>query len=244
MNSHKNLGKKCQKCGINLLNWNKSGFCNHHRDRTGKNNPFYGKRHKRETIEKAKKKLSEISKLLWKNSEYRNKVISRTPKPRIPGFKKEQSERIKKWYKDNPNQLRIRSDVMKQAWIDGKIEPNINSINESKLEINFREELKKIFFNHNVRKSTIRIGKKWFYPDVKINKDFLIEFYGNYWHANPHIYKPDDIVHHGLTASKIWHNNITREEILKNNGFRVFSVWQDEWKNDKKNIIRIIKSNI
>lgn len=236
--------RKCLKCGKKVSKNCHLGYCNACRNRSGKNNPFFSRKHTKKTIDKMKIKDSESIKNKWKNEEYKQKVIKGVSKPRREGFKKEQSNRIKEWYKNNPIQKDIRSIAMKKTWANGKIEPNINSINESKLEKEFRTELKRLFPNKNVRKSTIRIKNRWFYPDIRIGKDFIIEFYGDYWHANPNIFSSEDIVHHGLTAKQIWHNDIERVETLKNNRFRVFTVWQSEWKNSRKNIIRIIKSNI
>ncbi len=234
----------CLKCGKKVSKNCHLGYCNSCRNRSGKNNPFFGRKHSKETLDRIKKRNSLAFKKLWKTQEYRNKVIRGISKPRREGFKKEQSNRVKEWYKNNPIQKEIRSIEMKKNWASGKIEPNINSINESKLEREFRSELKRIFPKKNVRKSTIRIKGKWFYPDVRIGKDFIIEFYGDYWHANPHIFKSNDIVHHGITAKQIWHTDIEREDALKGGGFRVFVVWQDKWKKSRKNIIRIIKANI
>ena len=127
---------------------------------------------------------------------------------------------------------------MKESWDNGKIEPNINSINESKLEKELREELKKRLLNRKVRKSTIRINNKWFYPDIQIDKNIIIEFYGDYWHANPKTFKANDIVHHKLTAKQIWNRNKKRLNILKNNGFIIFIIWQNEYENDKQKTIQ------
>lgn len=238
------LNKKCKKCGRPIIDKNKSGFCNHHRDRTGKNNPFYGKKHKRETIEKAKRKLSKISKNLWQDPVYRQKVIAGVSKPRKESFRKEQSERIKQWYQNNPEQREIRSEHMKRSWADGKIEPNINSMNESKLERELKKEIMRLLPNRNVRKTTIRINKKWFYPDVRVDEDIIIEFYGDYWHANPKIFKAENIFHHGLTAKQIWGNDKKRIKILEDSGFKVFIIWQDEYQNNKKEVINNLINKI
>lgn len=97
----------CLKCGKKVSKNCKLGYCSGCRDRSGSKNPFYGKRHSKETIEKIKKKISVISKNLWRQEDYRDKVIKGVSKPRRVGFKKEQSERIKIWYRNNPNQRTI-----------------------------------------------------------------------------------------------------------------------------------------
>ena len=50
--------KKCKICGKILSDRNKSGYCISHLPRSGANNPFFGKKHKKEVIEKMKKKCS------------------------------------------------------------------------------------------------------------------------------------------------------------------------------------------
>jgi G:T-mismatch repair DNA endonuclease (very short patch repair protein) len=230
--------KNCIKCKREISKNCHLGYCNRCRDRSGEKNPFYGKKHNKEMVKKTKDKLSLIIKKRWKDKNYREKVIKGISKPRREGFKKEQSDRVKIWYKNNPNQRDSRSLKMKESWKNGKIEPNINSINESKLEIEFREELKKRLVNRNVRKSTLRIGGRWFYPDARIDKNIIVEFYGNYWHANPKIFKSRDIVHHELTAEQIWKNDKKRIKILVDNGFKIFIVWQDKYQENKEKCIK------
>lgn len=229
--------KNCLKCGKEVSKNCHLGYCNKCRDRSGENNPFFGKTHTKKTMDKIKKKNSTAFKRLWKTKEYREKVIKGISKPRREGFKKEQSDRVKKWYKNNPEQKDIRSLKMKESWDNGKIEPNINSINESKLEKDLRKELKKLLPNRNVRKSTLKIEKRWFYPDVRIDDKIIVEFYGNYWHANPKMFKKNDIVHHNLKAIDIWKNDKERIKVLKSNGFKVFIIWQDEYQNNENKCI-------
>jgi len=61
-----------------------------------------------------------------------------------------------------------------------------------------------------------------------ITVDYLIEFYGDYWHANPKIYKPDDIIHHKFKAKDIWENDKQRIKILEELGYFVHIVWQSD----------------
>jgi G:T-mismatch repair DNA endonuclease (very short patch repair protein) len=240
--SHYKLNKQCKKCKSKILDTNKSGYCNKHRDRTGKNNPFFGKKHDKETMNRIRAKNSIAFKKLWKTEEYRNKIIKGISKPRRDGFKKEQSERILKWYIQNPIQREIRSKQMKNSWKTGKIEPNINSINESKFEREILKNLKLLLPTYNIRKTTLRINGKWYYPDIRINKNIIIEFYGDYWHANPWLYKKTDIFKNKCTAKDIWEHDKTRILVFKNAGFRVLIVWQDEYIiNKKKTINNIIK---
>jgi len=237
------LNKKCIICNKNILDKNKTGFCNKHRDRTGKNNPFYGKKHTIEYKEKARIRSSISTKKLWQDPEYRNKVIKGTSKPRREKFKQEQSERITQWYIDNPEQREIRREKMKESWKNGKITPNKRVIsNKSKKEKKLFLKIKRLFINAD-DKCTIHSETNWFLPDIYIEDiNLIIEFKGNYWHANPKYYNEDDIVHHNIIAKDIWEKDNLREKELEKLGYEVFVVWEDDYDNDINYIIKNIDS--
>jgi hypothetical protein len=59
----------------------------------------------------------------------------------------------------------------------------------------------------------------------------VYEFYGDYYHGNPKIYKKDDVnpttkCSYGL----LYENTQKREQDLKNAGYNVISVWESDWK--------------
>lgn len=84
--------RTCPKCGKQLSPGNKSGYCNKHRDRSGPNNPMYGRSVQScmtpEKIKQWKENISKGSKRNWQKEEYRNKVISaNTGKKRTEEFR-------------------------------------------------------------------------------------------------------------------------------------------------------------
>lgn len=225
------LERKCSNCG-NLLSKNCQGDkCNHCRNRSGSNNPFWGKSHDKDMIESVKPILAEKSRNNWRREEYREKVVNGLSKPRPESFRKEQSERIKEWYANNPEQRDIRSARMRQLWKDGKIEPNINSMNESKLEKELKSLLGEYFADSILEKKCIRVGTNTYFPDIIIDDTVVVEFFGNFWHANPHLYNDNDIVHHEYRAIDIWQNDKKKLDRLSNAGYFVFVVWEDSYRN-------------
>jgi G:T-mismatch repair DNA endonuclease (very short patch repair protein) len=224
------MKKNCSKCGTIICKKNKSGVCKKCYDWSGSNNPFFGRKHSDSTIEKIKKTNSAISKKHWIDPEYRKKVISGVSKPRRESFKKEQSDRVAKWYVENPEQKDIRSLRMKKTWADGKIEPTVHSFTESKKEIEMREEIAKALPGSRVEKKTIKIDGRWYYPDVLIDDWIVVEFFGNYWHANPEMYKENDEVHHGFKACDIWEKDKKRLAALRKR-YHVLVVWEKAYKN-------------
>jgi G:T-mismatch repair DNA endonuclease (very short patch repair protein) len=232
--SSRKMRKKCFTCGKLLLDKNISGFCNLHRDRNGENNPFYGKRHKTETIERMKEKTRNASKNLWRNKEYRDKVILGMSKPRSLKFKAEQSIRVAEWYKNNPNQRTLRSVNMKNSWENNLITKSKNvSANKSKIQREFFKALV-ARCSEIVDDYVVRINKKWMFPDILFKKyGVIIEFFGDYWHANPCIYEAKTIVRHRLTAEKIWKKDEQRIRALQKEGYFVCVVWEKDYKDDK-----------
>ena len=236
------LIKKCKTCGIELSRKANGEYCTRHRDRTGKNNPFYGKSHTSETKNIIQEKCRVASELKWEDKEYRDRVIAgATGLKRSDEFKHNQRLRALEWYSSNPAQKELRSINMKKSWSEGKIEPNINSINESKTEKELRGILESILGNV-VQKRTLHIGDKWYYPDIILGGKFIVEYYGNFWHANPRIYNETDMVHHNRQAIDIWDHDNSRKEILENNGYYYYIIWEDDYKNDQDNCIKNVLS--
>jgi hypothetical protein len=64
----------------------------------------------------------------------------------------------------------------------------------------------------------------------------IYEFNGDYWHGNPSIYLPDKINHRtNKTFGELHENTIKRENILRNAGYNVISIWESDWNKIKIN---------
>lgn len=58
----------------------------------------------------------------------------------------------------------------------------------------------------------------------------VYEFYGDYWHGNPQMFKPEMINQSlGKTFGELYKNTITREENLKKMGFNLITIWESEY---------------
>jgi very-short-patch-repair endonuclease len=76
--------------------------------------------------------------------------------------------------------------------------------------------------------------------DIK-HGDCVIEFNGDYWHANPKIYK-DDAEIRGRTAKVIQEHDCKKLQTAVDLGFRVLTVWEAEYKANKQETInKVIK---
>jgi hypothetical protein len=76
------------------------------------------------------------------------------------------------------------------------------------------------------------------YDFGSIDKKILVEFYGDYWHANPLKYK-NEWVHpvRKLTAKHIHHIDNMKRLNATRQGFRTFIIWELDWREKKEEII-------
>lgn len=75
------------------------------------------------------------------------------------------------------------------------------------------------------------------------SKNLVIEFQGNYWHANPNMYAPNDkfSLKDGETFAKdIWKRDKLRLKKIQEQGFLVVFVWEKDFRKDPKSQINKI----
>lgn len=135
--------------------------------------------------------------------------------------------------------------IRKYGEIDGiiKWKSYLDGINRgySKVALNFikqivkaNKENHKLFYGENEKKFDIfENGFTYVLVDLydeTTNK--VIEFYGDFWHANPLIYKENDVVRNGLTAKEIWNHDKMRISLLKEKfNLDIRTVWEYDSKN-------------
>lgn len=87
------------------------------------------------------------------------------------------------------------------------------------------------------------VGKYMYIFDVRIG-DLLIEANGDYWHGNPILYKPNDIILKGTTGETTvkekWSQDKLKIQIAEKSGYTVLVVWEYELINDLDNTKRKI----
>jgi len=64
------------------------------------------------------------------------------------------------------------------------------------------------------------------------NSKTIFEFYGDFWHGNPMIYKSSDINKKVNKSFGFLHQRtLEREEFFRKNGYNVVSIWESQYKN-------------
>jgi G:T-mismatch repair DNA endonuclease (very short patch repair protein) len=91
-----------------------------------------------------------------------------------------------------------------------------------------------------ISRETVRIGSKYYFPDILVDDtNLIIEYYGDYWHANPKFYKSEDVVYHGFTAQNLWDIDKARISALSTK-YQVCVLWEDDFKKKKDKILESI----
>jgi G:T-mismatch repair DNA endonuclease (very short patch repair protein) len=97
----------------------------------------------------------------------------------------------------------------------------------SSLETRVSSSLDKLNITHTKR---FMIGKRFF--DIKV-KDILIDVNSDLWHANPMIYKENDIIRlpfKNVKAKVIWQRDLSKKLLAESCGYRVYYIWESDIK--------------
>ena len=112
--------------------------------------------------------------------------------------------------------------------------------NYSKICIEWLENIMKkdnIFIQHgyNFIEKKIKINNKMYKFDGYCEEtNTVYEFYGDFWHGNPEIYKSESI--HPLikkTFGELYKETKTREKIITNEGYNLIIKWENDYKKTK-----------
>lgn len=140
-------------------------------------------------------------------------------------FNKRQQDWIKKMFNENTCMAAGRSMIC-----DKFIEQLILNINDKKITDEFLYGINEKFIFDNLDKK----GKRY---DLCYNKK-IIEFYGDFWHCNPKIFKDDDIHKiKKIKASEIWKQDNRKIKSAHEHNYDVLIIWESDYINNSTDII-------
>lgn len=86
------------------------------------------------------------------------------------------------------------------------------------------------------RQVCFNFDNKTFYVDgFDQSTNTIYEFYGDYWHGNLNIFNPNEINKvKGKTFQELYEDTIERENFFKNKGFKIISIWENDWEEIKR----------
>lgn len=83
---------------------------------------------------------------------------------------------------------------------------------------------------------------RYYSPDFyDPNRKFIIEFNGDYFHANPELYDESKIFNVGKTYTDIRHSELKRYESLKQFCDKIYIIWENNWKKNREEVIDMLR---
>jgi len=209
-----------------------------------------GKKRSKET----KSKLSEISKELWKNKEYRKKSIEnrkKTLKKRPESIKKmiahiqnpqvqeKISNSVKKLWND-PEYRKKQSETRKENWT--KPDYRKKQMTERKRRFNDKEFQKSFRDACNIKPNKLELQFNKMFTQLEYTGDFSF-FVGR---KNPDFILPGSNLCIDIFGD-YWHNDEEVEDRIQYfayNGYELLIVWGDQIINNSKQIVEIVSDFI
>lgn len=87
-----------------------------------------------------------------------------------------------------------------------------------------------------------KLNSSLFYDIVCSKRKKVIEYNGDYWHANPILYESDFVIKQSdMSAKEIWERDQIKIKEIIDRGFEVKIVWESEFLKNEKMIKEVVK---
>lgn len=139
-------------------------------------------------------------------------------------------------FQSNEIKIKIREAMMNRYGVENPIympNRNFNNGRKSKIHIKVENILNELNIDYISECNGNRFRSNGYSPrpDIIIeHMKIVIEVNGDYWHANPNKYKPNDIIckwRKKTLAKEIWETDKKRINQIESFGYRVITLWED-----------------
>ena len=157
-------------------------------------------------------------------------------------------EEIKQNIRDeNPDYTKplLRGDLTNQGLVRlydklGMKLPDFNKIYHKKYgrgSSNAEQCLNYLKIPNTDKNREVKIGK--YYVDGLVGKN-VYEFFGDFWHANPLYYLPEDVIMN-YTAEDKWKKDKERANTIKSHGYNFNVIWESDWRDFQQGLCKELK---
>lgn len=133
-----------------------------------------------------------------------------------------------KWKKRNTEW----SVLMEEKFVNGEF--SRESISTSDMEREFcgllKNELQKIQIECETQFILNKPGGSYYLCDMLVSDNIVVEFNGDFWHANPLTYESEWINPlSNKTATEIWENDVKKQRVAEDAGYKYIIVWENDY---------------
>lgn len=73
-------------------------------------------------------------------------------------------------------------------------------------------------------------GRRLIVDGYNSHTNTIYEFYGDFWHGNPEVYKPNDINNSNhIEFKKLYEKTLEREKYIITNGYKLVTIWEKDY---------------
>jgi G:T-mismatch repair DNA endonuclease (very short patch repair protein) len=192
----------------------------------GEKNPFFGKKHS----DKSKKQNSESRK--GKACGDKNAMSN-------PEYRKRVSVALKEKY--DSGDLDFLKKIQSENAIKNQANGKLKYAPISNAEKEFRKILESLGYKTEPQFGIGSLRYDIFLTDFNT----LIEYNGDYWHCNPNKYKSDYYnKKKSMFAWELWNRDKKKKELAEKNGYKLFTIWESDYKFNKQIEINKIIRNL
>lgn len=138
--------------------------------------------------------------------------------------------------------IEIRAEYSIRGSVSNNSQELCNSIFE-KLHEDDKQSCHYDELNKEYGKYDHETKRYYLYDFVLSSKKVVVEYNGDFYHANPSKYSESDVVYAGKTAKSIWEYDKRKLDLIESMGFTTIVIWESEYLADKQGTIdRILKS--
>jgi very-short-patch-repair endonuclease len=154
----------------------------------------------------------------------------------------------KRWLDDGEERKIKFAETMKNVWSNKEHRNKISQqMKQRRNSYEFKQKLASSSKNgrlsklHRKIKQTLRLEEigflseqvidKFFVDELNLNKKIIIEINGDYIHANPKSFKPNDVIKilgKRYTAQEKWDYDKQRKDFLESLGYNVLVIWESD----------------
>jgi very-short-patch-repair endonuclease len=131
--------------------------------------------------------------------------------------------------KHTPESIRAISEAKQKQYREGTVRVSRNKLSKAERSIARVLRMQGVQLTTQYHIPGVPYWYDFFFPDLGL----IVEYQGNYWHANPKHYPPGTLLLiqgvGKVRVESIWERDLKKKEAATTAGYQVFYLWEDDY---------------